>query len=322
MPTVLVAGKIHPVGLDLLAAAGMEVDYVEEVSLPSYLPFIERADAVLIRTQPMPAEAIDKAPRLRIVSRHGVGYDSVDVEALNRRGIPLAVVGDVNSRTVAEHAMLMLLSTSKRLLAYDECVRASRWSYRNSLEATELDGKTLLIVGFGRIGRLVARMAAPFGVASIAYDPFQPAGAIAAEGVEPVGLEEGLRRADLATIHAPKIGDAPLIGAAELALMKPTAIIVNTSRGGIVDEAALTAALEGGALAGAGLDVFETEPPSPGLALLKDRRVVLTPHSASLTQECAARMSAGAARNILDCFEGRLTPGLVVNKAEIAGVGA
>jgi D-3-phosphoglycerate dehydrogenase / 2-oxoglutarate reductase len=318
MPNVLVAGKIHPSGLDLLRSGGMSIDYVEEVSAASYLPFIDRADAVLIRTQPMPASAIEQASRLSIVSRHGVGYDAVDVEALNRRDIPLAVVGDVNSRPVAEHAMLLLLASAKRLLRYDAAVRTAGLDYRNSLEASELDGKTLLIIGFGRIGRLVAAMARPFGVTSIAFDPFQSAEAVAAAGVEPVrDLATALGQADFVTIHAPKTGTRPLIGASELALMKPGAIIVNTSRGGIVEEAALAEALHAGTIAGAGLDVFELEPPSPDDALLGEDRIVLTPHSASLTRECAARMSIAAAKNILDFFAGRLDPALVVNRAAI-----
>jgi D-3-phosphoglycerate dehydrogenase len=318
MPNVLVAGKIHRSGLDLLRSGGMSIDYVEEISAASYLPFIDRADAVLIRTQPMSAEAIGRAERLSIVSRHGVGYDSVDVEALNRRNIPLVVIGDVNSRPVAEHAMLLLLASAKRLLRYDACVRAAEWDYRNSLEASELDGKTLLIIGFGRIGRLVASMAAPFGVTCNAFDPFQPADIIAAAGVEPVeDLAAALGEADFVTIHAPKMGKRPLIGAAELALMKPRSIVINTSRGGIVDETALAAALRDGTIAGAGLDVFEVEPPSPDDALLREDRIVLTPHSASLTQECAARMSVASARNILDFFAGRLDETLVVNRAAI-----
>jgi D-3-phosphoglycerate dehydrogenase / 2-oxoglutarate reductase len=318
MPHVLVAGKIHTSGLDLLRSGGMSIDYVEEVSATSYLPFIERADAVLIRTQPMSAAAIGQAPRLSIVSRHGVGYDAVDVEALNRRNIPLAVVGDVNSRPVAEHAMLLLLASAKRLLRYDASVRTSGWDYRNSLEASELDGKTLLIIGFGRIGRLVDAMARPFGMTSMAFDPFQPAEAIAAAGVEPVqDLATALGRADFVTIHTPKTGMRPLIGAAELALMKPGSIIVNTSRGGVLEEAALAEALRDGTISGAGLDVFEVEPPTPESALIGEDRIVLTPHSASLTRECAARMSTAAASNILDFFAGRLDPALVVNRAAI-----
>jgi D-3-phosphoglycerate dehydrogenase len=315
MPNVLVAGKIHNVGLELLRAApGVNVDYVEEVSTASYRPFMPGADAVLIRTQPMPAEVIREAPSLRIVSRHGVGFDSVDLAELNRRGIPLTVVGDVNSRPVAEHTMLLLLAAAKRLVPHDSAVRRGDWSFRNRMEAAELDGKILLIIGFGRIGRHVAAMAAPFGLKILAHDPFQSEAMITAGGALPVGdLQTALPAADFVTVHAPKVDGRAIIGAAELARMKPTAILVNTARGGIIDEPALTAALDAGSIGGAALDVFDDEPPAPGNALLASSRTVLTPHIAGLTAECAERMAIVAAQNILDFFDGRLDPALVVN---------
>jgi D-3-phosphoglycerate dehydrogenase / 2-oxoglutarate reductase len=318
MRRVLVAGKIHPIGLDLLRASpGVEIDYVEEVSLASYRPYLAEADALLIRTQPLTAEAIAEAPRLRIVSRHGVGYDSVDVAALDRRGIPLAVVGDVNSRTVAEHTMMMLLAAAKRLLAYDASVRSGDWDYRNSLEATELDGKVLLVVGFGRIGRHVTRMAHAFGLTVLASDPHVSHEAMREAGAEPVSLMDGLARADFASLHAPRDGPGAMIGDTEMAGMKDGVVIVNAARGGIVDEAALARALDSGKVSGAGLDVFGDEPPAPDNPLLADRRVVLTPHSAGLTLECAARMSRAAAQNVLDCFAGRLDPALIVNRERL-----
>jgi D-3-phosphoglycerate dehydrogenase / 2-oxoglutarate reductase len=271
----------------------------------------------------MPAEAIRKAAHLKIVSRHGVGCDSVDVEALNRRRIPLAVTGDVNSRTVAEHTMLLLLAAAKRLLRYDASVRTADWNYRNSLHAAELDGKRLLIVGFGRIGRHVARMAAPFGLHCLVHDPFQPDVTIRAAGCEPVAdLHAGLAVADFVTVHIPKTEDGALLGSFELARMRPNTIVVNTARGGLIDEAALAAALRDGRIGGAGLDVFESEPPPPDHDLLADPRVVLTPHSAGLTQECAARMAVAAAQNILDFFAGRLDPSLVVNHDHVSGLAA
>jgi len=322
MHNVLVAGRIHPSGMGLLeAAANVRVQSVDEVSTASYRPFVAQADAILIRTQPLPAEVIGEARRLKIVSRHGVGYDSVDVAALNRRGIPLAVVGDVNSRTVAEHTMLLLLASAKRLIAYDAAVRRGDWTTRDSLVATELDGKTLLVIGFGRIGRHVAAMAAPFGLKVLAHDPIQPDAAIVAGGAEPAhNLAQALALADFVTVHAPKVDGRAIIGAAELARMKATAILVNTSRGGIIEEAALAAALDAGLVAGAALDVFDDEPPTPGGALLSDSRVLLTPHIAGLTLECAERMAIAAARNILDFFDGRLDPALVVNAEAVLPV--
>jgi D-3-phosphoglycerate dehydrogenase len=319
MPHVLVAGRIHEAGLDLLGRTeGFTVEMVEEVSTDSYAPRIAGADAVLIRTQPMPANVIAKAGRLKIVSRHGVGYDAVDVEALNRRGIPLAVVGDVNTRSVAEHTLMLMLALAKRTLAYDAAVRDGDWGFRNSLEAIELNGRTLLVIGFGRIGRAVGALAAAFGMRVMAYDPLLPASVIEAAGAAPAGnLNDALAGADIVTIHMPGSG-RPLLGAAELARLKRTALIINTARGGIIDEAALAAALAQGRLGGAALDVFASEPPAAEQPLSRSTRTVLTPHAAALTQEGAARMSFEAARNIIEFFAGRIDPKLVVNAAAIA----
>jgi D-3-phosphoglycerate dehydrogenase len=319
MPHVLVAGRIHEAGLDLLGRTeGFTVEMVEEVSTESYAPRIAGADAVLIRTQPMPANVIAKAGRLKIVSRHGVGYDAVDVEALNRRGIPLAVVGDVNTRSVAEHTLMLMLALAKRTLAYDAAVRDGDWGFRNSLEAIELNGRTLLVIGFGRIGRAVGTLAAAFGMRVTAYDPLLPASVIAAAGAAAAAnLNDALAEADIVTIHMPGSG-RPLLGAAELARLKRTALVINTARGGIIDEAALAAALAQGRLGGAALDVFASEPPAADQPLSRSTRTVLTPHAAALTQEGAARMSFEAARNIIEFFAGRIDPKLVVNAEAIA----
>jgi D-3-phosphoglycerate dehydrogenase len=319
MPRVVVAGKIHTDGLAILQnAPGVEIDYVEEVSAASYEPFMATADALLIRTQPLTAGFIDASPKLKIVSRHGVGYDSVDVAALTKRGIPLAVVGDVNSRAVAEHAAMLMLSAARRTVLFDRKMREGDWNYRNSLDAFELDGGTLLIVGFGRIGKRLAQIAKGLGMTVLAHDRYQDRASIEAEGVAAVDdLMEGLRVADVVSLHVPKVGAQPLIGAGELALMKPTAILVNTARGGLVDERALLLALEERRLGAAGLDVFVDEPPLPGDPLLSCERLVLSPHNAGLTEACGRRMAISAATNILDFFNGSLNPALIVNSAEM-----
>ena len=316
MPHVLVAGRIHEAGLDVLRQApGVTFEMVDAVTTESYAPRIPEADALLIRTQPLPASVVGTAGRLRIVSRHGVGFDAVDVPSLDARGIPLTIVGDVNSRPVAEHTLALILALAKRIPSYDRATRDGRWGVRNSFSATELQGKRLLLIGFGRIGRLVAQMAGAFGMLVSAHDPFQTADAIRAAGAEPVAsVAEGLRAADVVSLHVPKAGEKPVIGATELALMRSGAMIVNTARGGLIDEGALADAIEGGRVAGAGLDVFSDEPPPGNLRLLRDDRVILTPHSAGLTDECAARMGEVAARNIIDFFDGRLDPRLVVNR--------
>lgn len=320
MPHVLVAGRIHEAGLAVLRSApGFTFEVVDEVSTESYAPRIYGADALLIRTQPLPAPVIATAQRLRMVSRHGVGYDAVDVRALSARGIPLAIVGDVNSRTVAEHALALMLALAKRIPAYDRATRTDNWNVRNTFATSELWQKTLLLVGFGRIGRLVAGMASAFGMTVLAYDAFVTPEAVREAGAEPVAsLADGLRLADVVSLHVPKTGEVALIGAEELKLLRQGAFIINTARGGLVDEEALAAALEAGQLAGAGLDVFEIEPPSPSSRLLANERVILTPHSAGLTAECAARMGQMAAQNIVDYFADRLDPALVVNAAQVA----
>lgn len=319
MPHILVAGQIHDAGMQLLRAApGVTFDLVKEVSLESYLPFLPKADALLIRTQPMPAEAVVVAERLKIVSRHGVGYDAVDVAALNARGIPLTIVGDVNSRSVAEQTLMLIMALAKRTLTYDDATR-NRWGYRNSFAATEVADKTLLLIGFGRIGRMVAKFATALDMHILAYDAYLTPEQIRAAGATPVGsIEEALPLADYVSVHVPKADKAALIGAAELALMKPTSFIINTARGGLVDEAALAAALKSGRLAGAGLDVFVEEPPQKDHPLFGCDNVILSPHSAGLTEEAAARMGISSVQNILDFFAGKLDPALVVNGASLS----
>jgi D-3-phosphoglycerate dehydrogenase / 2-oxoglutarate reductase len=320
MPHILVAGRIHDAGLALLRSApGVTFDLVDEVSTESYAPLVEHADAVLIRTQPMPASVINAAPHLKIVSRHGVGFDAVDVAALNQRGIPLAIVGDVNSRSVAEHTMMLILSLAKRTLTYDAKTRRSEWNYRNRFDATELAGKTLLLLGFGRIGRSVAKLAQAFGMEILVHDPFVDETVIRNTGaIRAPDIDAALALADVISVHIPLSSGGALIGTRELAQLKPTAVVVNTARGGLIDEEALATALENGRLAGAGLDVFTAEPPPHDHRLFGNDRVILSPHSAGLTRESAIRMSESAVQNILDFFAGSLDPKLVVNAGSVS----
>jgi D-3-phosphoglycerate dehydrogenase / 2-oxoglutarate reductase len=316
MPHLLVAGKLHPSGLDLLRQAPVTFDYVEEISEPSYQAYLPKADALVIRTQPLSAASIAKAPGLQIVSRHGVGYDAVDVPALNARGIPLCIVGDVNSSGVAEHAMMLVLAATHRLIAADRATRRGDWAWRNGLQTHEVAGKRLLILGFGRIGQKLAGLARAFGMEVHAHDPYIPAEQWPASAVRDATLAEALAEADAVSLHLPR-GEGHVLGAAELALMKPTAVVVNTARGGLVDEVALAEALRAGRLGGAGIEVFDAEPPGKDHPLFGLDQAVLTPHNAALTVECAERMALASVQNVLDFFAGRLDPALVVNRAAV-----
>ena len=313
MPHLLIAGILHDSGVKLLEQADVTFDYVKDISEASYAPLIAKADALVIRTQPLSAATIAMAGKLQIVSRHGVGFDAVDVAALNARRIPLCIVGDVNSVSVAEQAMLLILAATKRMVRAHDAVTRGGWEWRNRLEAGEVSGKALLILGYGRAGRHLARMAAGFGMQVAAYDP-PLAGAGWPEGVARVDdLLAGLAVADVVSVHMPK-GDRPVIGVAELAVMKPSAVLVNTARGGLVDEAALLVALQGGRPAAAGLDVFEQEPPGVDNPLFALDQVVTSPHIAGLTRESAERMAVASVQNVLDFFAGRLDPALIVNR--------
>lgn len=315
MPHILIAGKIHPSGLALLKnAPGVTYDYVEEVSESSYAPLMHKADGLVIRTQPCSATSIALAPQLKIVSRHGVGYDAVHLPSLNERGIALAVCGDVNSVSVAEHSMMLILAATKQTVKADHSVRNGQWGWRNLLASREVSGKNLLIIGYGRIGRHLARMASGFSMNICAYDPYLEKAGWPAGHVAPVSsLEEGLRWADAVSVNVPHSGKA-LIGAAELGCMRPNAVLVNTARGGVIDEAAMAAALKQGTIAGAGVDVFETEPPTADNPLFGLHNAILTPHIAGLTAECGERMAISSVQNVLDFFNGCIDQSLIVNK--------
>jgi D-3-phosphoglycerate dehydrogenase / 2-oxoglutarate reductase len=319
MPHLLIAGKLHPSGLDLLRSASVTFDYVEDISEASYQAHLHKADALVIRTQPLTATSLAKAPHLKIVSRHGVGYDAVDLPALNARGIPLCIVGDVNSAGVAEHAMMLILAATHRLIAADRATRSGDWAWRNGLQTHEVAGKRLLILGFGRIGQKLAGLARAFGMEVQAHDPFIPADRWPASALRVTDLAQALTQADAVSLHLPRT-DRPVLGAAELATMKPTSIVVNAARGGLVDEVALANALRAGRLGGAGIEVFAAEPPATDHPLFGLDQVVLTPHNAALTAECAERMALASVQNVLDFFAGTLDPALVVNAASIGGL--
>ncbi len=322
MPHILLTGRIHQAGMALMEdRPDITLESIDNPTEADFAARLPRADALIVRTAVVPPAALEGASRLKVVSRHGVGYDNVPVEALTGKGIPLTVVGNVNAVTVAEHTLFLILALAKQCIPYDRAVREGNWTIRDSFAATELAGKTLLIIGFGRIGQEVARRAAAFDLTVAAYDPFVEAQAMRSAGVAKVeDWHAVLGEVDIVTLHVPRTPDTVgAIGAAELAAMRPTAFLINAARGGLVDEAALAEALSGGAIAGAGIDTFDVEPPPSGHPLLGMENVILCPHSAGLTDECAARMAVAAARNALNGIDGRLDPDLVVNPEVLAG---
>ena len=243
---------------------------------------------------------------MRVVTRIGVGYDAVDVPALSRRKVPLMVAGTANSPSVAEQALFMMLTLAKRAQEMHSLVKEGTWGSRLGKLPFDLYGKTLLIIGFGRIGTRTAKRCLAMEMKVLVYDPYKAAAEIASAGCEAVAdLDKALPRADFVSIHCPKTPETVgMFNAARLKLMKPTAYLINTARGGIVDEKALHEALVSGRLAGAGLDVFEQEPPPAGHLLFNLPNVIMAPHVAGVTVEAVDRMSEQTALNILSALDG------------------
>jgi D-3-phosphoglycerate dehydrogenase / 2-oxoglutarate reductase len=259
---------------------------------------------------------LEASKDMLVVTRIGVGYDAVDVPALSRRKIPLMVAGTANSPSVAEQALFMMLTLAKRAVEMHALVKEGKWSTRLGKLPYDLFGKTVLIIGFGRIGTRTAKRCVAMEMNVLVYDPYKPAADIKAAGCEPVAdLDAALPRADFVSIHCPKTSETiAMFNAARLQRMKATAYLINTARGGIVDEPALYDALVSGKLAGAGLDVFEQEPPPTGHSLFELPNVIVAPHVAGVTREAVDRMSEQTARNILSALDGEPIRQNVINQ--------
>ena len=258
------------------------------------------AVAAIVSTDPFDASVFSACPRLRVLARSGVGVDSIDLDAATHAGVVVTTAAGANDQAVADHTLALMLAAVRRVVEFDTCVRRGEWRRDSSATAWDLHGATVGIVGLGSIGRAVARRLQGFGCAILAYD-------IAPEtvnGVECVSLDELLRRADIVTLHVP-LNDSTeaLIGTPELKQLRNGAIVVNTSRGGVVDEAALYAALAEGRLRAAALDVFVDEPPA-GSPLLDLPNVVLTPHVAGLSKSSIAQILRVASQSILTVLDG------------------
>lgn len=316
MPHVLCLRAIHADAIALMrSAAGVTVEVLDPVTPESLAERIAEADAITVRLTRIDAPLIAKAPKLRIVARHGVGYDAVDVPALTARGIPLTITPEANAGSVAEHALMLMLACARRVTGYDARLRDLSWGITPDLATVDLAGRTVLIIGFGRIGTRVAKLCTAFGMRVLVSDPAVPWNTIKGLGLTPVeDLRDALGQADVVTLHCPGSAEnRDMVDAGFLAAMKPGAMLINTARGTLVDEHALAASLRAGHLSVAGLDVFEEEPAVASNPLLGLPNAILTPHSAAGTSEGMRRMAMSCAESILARFAGTLDPHAVVN---------
>jgi D-3-phosphoglycerate dehydrogenase len=317
---VVVAGVSFP-SLDperqVLARVGAEV--VEARGTVEALTLARGADALLTDYFPVTADVVAEIRGCRVVCQYGVGLDGIDIEAATAAGIVVTHTPSYCVDELADHTLALLLAVARKVALYDRSVRKGDWDYNIGPPMRSLRGRTLGLVGFGRAARALVQRTSPLGLRSLAYDPLIAAAEIASAGAEPATLARVLAESDIVSLHAPLTSDTHgLLGAAELAAMKPGSIVVNTARGGLVDEQALAVALGEGRLAGAGLDVLATEPPSADHPLLALDNVVLTPHAAFLSVESLDRVQREAAEEVARVLIGE-QPRHAVNEAALRG---
>lgn len=319
---VMLPNTMGKQGIDLIQSrADIEtVIYPTDIKQADLLPMLADCAGIALSVTPFRKAEMDASPAMQVVARIGVGYDAVEVPALTARGVPLMVAGSANSTSVAEQAFHMMIALAKKNRHMDSLVRDGKWAERHIDLPLELAGKTVLIVGFGRIGTRSARRCAAFDMNVLIYDPYVDAAVIDKAGYQAVkDLDAALPGADFVSIHCPKNPETiGLFNAARIGRMKKGAFIVNTARGGIIDEPALHAALTSGHIAGAGLDVFETEPAPVNNTLLTLPNVIAAPHMAGVTVEAVAGMALVTAQNILSVLDGNPTRDNVINK-EVLG---
>jgi D-3-phosphoglycerate dehydrogenase len=306
---VLLPHTMGKQGIDLMQSR----DDIETVIYPAgiaqadFLPLLSDCVGIALSGTPYKQTEMDASPAMQVVARIGVGYDAVDVPALTARKVPLMVAGSSNSVSVAEQALHFIIALAKLNHRMDRLVKDDKWTDRHAAPPMEISGKTVIIVGFGRIGTRSARRCLAFDMNVCIYDPYVDRAAIVAAGCTPVvDLDAALPNADFVSIHCPKSpATVGMFNAARLARMKKGAYLVNTARGGIVDEKALYAALTTGNLGGAGLDVFDMEPTPVNNPLLKLPNVIASPHMAGVTVESIQGMAVVTAQNILGVLDGK-----------------
>ncbi len=308
----------HDIEREVLGAIGATVRQLQVVSEGDLLDAASGAHALLVCYAPITRRVIDRMDRCRIVARYGIGVDNVDVDAATARGIVVTNVPDYCIEEVSDHALALLLACARRVPFLDRQARRGRWEARDAAPVRRLSGQVLGLVGFGKIPRRLAATAGGLGLALLAFDPFVSADDMAAQHVGKATLEELLARADFVSVHAPLVAETRgLIGEAALRAMKPTAYLINTSRGPVVSEQALVRALQEGWIAGAALDVVETEPPAQDSPLRTFDNVILTPHVAFYSEESVRELQRKAAENVARVLSGE-APRSPVNRVRPA----
>jgi len=313
---ILIIQPIDKSGIEILENhSDYNFEIIDGTDLEEIKKKIIECDGISIRTAKLPAEVIRGAKNLKIISRHGVGYDNIDLESAKEKNITISITATANAVAVAEHVMFMLLNISKRKDMYDKTVKSGRFNDRNKLPKTiELWNKNILIMGFGRIGKSLIKRCIGFEMNVYVYDPF-----VSKEEIESLGgkkiedLKEGVKKMDALTLHMPLNEKTKnIINYDVLKNMKKNCIIINASRGGIINENDLNKSLNENKIFGAGLDVFDTEPPDNDNPLLKNDKTFLSPHTAAFTEECMVRMGKETIQNIIDFFDKKLEKSKIV----------
>ena len=312
---ILVIQNIHQEGIKLLEDnSSYEFEIFDEINEDLKKKIVD-CDAISIRTAKLPNEIISSAKKLQIISRHGVGYDNIGLKSTKEIGATLTITATANAVAVAEHVMFMLLNISKRKDMYDQSVKLGKFNDRNILPKTiELWGKNILIAGFGRIGQALIKRCLGFEMNVYVYDPYINDEKIKSLGGKKVNdLKEAVKEMDAISLHMPLNDETKnIVNYDLLRSMKTNCIVVNAARGGIINEVDLDKALRENLIFGAGLDVFETEPPKSDNPLLKNDKVFLSPHTAAFTEECMIRMGKETIQNIIDFFEKKLDKSKII----------
>ena len=309
--------KIHEKGIDLLKNnKNFDFEIIENISENNLIKQLPKFDGITLRVAKLGSNILSHCNKLKVISRHGVGYDNVDINYLKKNNIKLLITATANAVSVAEHVMYMLLSLSKGIINYDSMVRSG--DFRNDVKKLltyEIFNKEILIMGFGRIGKILIKRCLGFDMSVNVYDPFVDEKIIESFGGKKVkDLNLAFKTADFMSIHMPLNEKTKnLINLEKLKSMKQNMIIINTARGGIINEKDLNQAINMNIIFGAGLDVFEKEPIDLNNPLINNKRVLLSPHSATFTQECTIRMGIQTVQNLIDFFENKVQKKMIVN---------